>query len=463
MALYSHSPLNQMYRYMSMLVNANSCEWIVLNGHLDIKRLRRAARAVARRHWVLNSFQRRKGLGFAWETWSDEAEMDIRYERLPPMSDEERHQHLVHNIWQEQLPLTQGRPWRIHVSEDDNGRTWLQVITTHVFTDGRSANIVARDLAHAYTAAEGDNIPELDPEAPRDPERDPFKLFTQDLSTADKRGLVGDALKAIVSDATAPCDRLALKKGPVGKTGVLFFDFGADTWQRVRRAGKHVGLSVHPFLLGAVLRSIQRWNQKRGKQTRILRVIDNFTLRRFNQEPHVQDIYDVFAIPYSLDYQLDQDDKSLLKQIKTKLDVLKKGAIRKELYRQWLYMSSSLLSPKVLATRLLIKFVVRSNIICTNIGPVPEDFDRFGDASVDEYYSFSQMFPPGEMMFLFSTYRGSLRTVLLYDTNKITQQEAQQFVDDTYTDELLRLTEDGAQASLSVVDEGKEKSVEALS
>lgn len=436
-----------MYRYMSMLVNANSCEWIVLDGRLDLERLRRAARSVARRHAVLNSVQRRRGVAFYWQPWPDEKDVELRFERLPAMSDTERHRHLVNNIWREQLPLTDGRPWRLHVSEELAGRTWLQIITTHVFTDGRSANVVARDLAHAYTAAaDAARDPVLSPGAGPDPQRDPFKLFTADLPAAERCRLTLGALAAIGRDAVAPCGKLVLPSGPVGETGVLFFDFGEATWQRVRRAGRAAGLSAHPFLLGAVLRSIESWNASRGRKTRTLRVIDNFSLRRFSHQPDIQEIYDVFAIPYSLDFQLDADDGVLLQQIRRKLDRMKNGEVLRELFRQKLYMLSSALSPKRLATKLVTRFVVRSNVICTNIGPVPEDFDRFGSARVQEYFSFSQMFPPGELMFLFSTCRGRLRAVLLFDRNKIAEPQARALVDEVYTGHLMRLSRAGEES-----------------
>jgi NRPS condensation-like uncharacterized protein len=442
MQLHRLSPLNQVYRYMSMLVNANSCEWIELDGPLDLDRLQRAARAVARRHPVLNSVQRRKGLGFFWQKWPDEVDVDIRYERLSQMTDVQRHRHLVNNIWKEQLPLNSGRPWRLHVSELSDGRTWLQIITTHVFTDGRSANIVARDLSHAYSAEVSGSAADtaLLGGAGPTPERDPFALFTANMTASDRQRATIGALGGIAHDALATCDKFAVKAGPAGETGVLFFDLGDRVWQQVRQAGREKDLSAHPFILAAVLRSVETWNAKRGIKTKVLRVIDNFSLRRFSSHSTIKEIYDVFAIPFAMDFKLESGNTQLLAQIKQKLDHMKSGAILQDLFRQRLYMWSSLLSPKRLATKLVTRLVVRSNVICTNIGPVPEDFDSFGKSRVTEYYSFSQMFPPGEIMFLFSTYRGHLRTVLLYDENKVSEHEARDLVENTYRQHLDSLT-----------------------
>lgn len=417
MGLRLLSPLNQIYRNLAMLTSANSCEWISLSQPLDLKLLREAAEAVVRMHPVLNSVQLRRGLFFYWKELDTPVEVDIRYERLPALTEEALHPRLVANIHAEPLPITRHRPLRLHVTELDDGRTWLQIITTHVFTDGRSANVVARDLAHAYGTVSAGMWP-AQPVSPAS--RDPFDLFTRHLSFGQRWRLGWQGLKAIFSDLFSRVVALKLPGRPRGETRISFFDLGSAKWSELRAHARAQGLSVHPFIVAAVLRVIETLNRRNGIESPVIRLIDNFSLRRFAAQPEqLADLYDVYAVPYTIDFQMSPDSRELVQRIRGKLDALKAGGILAELYRNWHYRNSALLSDKKIGTRLVTRFVMKSNVICTNIGPVPEDFSRFGEAQVLDYYSFSQMFPPGQLMFLFSTYRNRLRLVLLHDGNNI--------------------------------------------
>lgn len=426
MAWHRLSPLNQGYRNLAMLVSANSCEWIELDGPLDPALLHAAAVEVVRRHPVLNSVQSLRFPFYGWKELAGPIEVDIRHDRLSQAPDAQAlHARLVGHIHHEPLPITRARPWRLQVTELPDGRTWLQIITTHVFTDGRSANVVARDLGAAYSAlAAGRALPSS---PTRTDERDPFRLFTARLPLATRWRLGWQGLRAIWRDATARCTGLVLPARPCGQTCVRLHDYGSPAWQQLHQGARAAGLSVHPLIIAAVLRVVQSLNQRGGHASPVIRLIDNFSLRRFAPSPaSIDDLYDVFAVPYTIDFEMEPDTRSLVQQIRRKLDALKAGGILAELYRNWHYRNASLLSDKKLGTRLVVRHVMRSNVICTNIGPVPEDFGSFGPRQVVDYYSFSQMFPPGRVMFLFSTWRGRLRMVLLHDGNTVPDELAEE-------------------------------------
>lgn len=434
------SPLNQLYRNLSFVVSANSCEWIVLDRSLDLDRLREAAIALVRAHPVLNSVQTKRGLLYYWEELDGPITVDIRHKKVPAMTPDELHRRLVDNIHREPLPLVRERPWRIHVTESPGGRTWLQIITTHVFSDGRSANIVARDLAAAYSAAVSGRV--WHP-APVGEVRDPMALFTPHLPEKEKKRLRRAAVKAVIKDAVTPCVGLKVDRVPRGETAVQFFDYGATVWNRLKAGSRRVDMSVHPFILAGVLRTIEQLNRDRGVRSPRIRIVDNFSLRRFaKQRETIDDLYDALATPYTVDFTLTEDNTALVNQIRRKLDALKQGEILRELYRAQLYLQAGLLSHKKSATQLVTRFVVKSNVVCTNIGPVPEDFDAFGDSRVEDYYSFSQMFPPGELMFLFSTYRGRLRVVLLHDDRRIPAARVREIGETLFPANLFQALED---------------------
>ena len=76
-------PLNRVYWYYDQMVNANSCEWIEIDGRLDIDTLRQAAHILAQRHPVLNS---RLHVGLPWRfEWVGDVghlPIDIRFEQV---------------------------------------------------------------------------------------------------------------------------------------------------------------------------------------------------------------------------------------------------------------------------------------------------------------------------------------------------------------------------------------------
>jgi len=428
-----------------MLVSGNSCEWIVLNAPINIECLRAAAIEVVRVHPVLNSIQVKKGFRYFWKELDDPISVDIRYEKVSEQFAARLHAHLVRNIHREPLPLTRERPWRIHVTDSPDGRTYLQIITTHVFTDGRSANIVARDLAAAYSALASQQDCQLQPIRGS---RDPFELFAGHLPSIERKRLRRAGFKAILTDALTRCVGLKTDVSRRGETAVHFFDYGIAMWDEVKRVSRHMDMSVHPFILASVLRIIEQLNDRRGVRSPVVRIVDNFSLRRFAADrATIDNLYDVFAVPYTLDFSLRGDDVSLVTQIRKQMDQMKRGEILRELYRYQIYHRAGFFSDqKKMATRLVSRLVVRTNVVCTNIGPVPEDFAAFGTAQVEDYYSFAQLFPPGDLMFLFSTYRGRLRLVLLHDDRRVSHELAEEIGERLFASNLSRVIDSFAKA-----------------
>ena len=395
------------------MVNANSCDWIEVDGRLDIELLHQAARIVTRRHPVLNA-RLTVGLrqGYRWVEDTAELPVDIRVERVAARLPAEVQDRLLNNVWGERLPLLHGRPFRLHVTELE-AMTVLQVVTTHVFTDGYSANLVVRDLVRAYRSLHAGQPWQPAPADVAD--RDMTALYGWHLPKWKRLRLAVQAAGAIFREALGRVMRVGAGREPRGMTGVVMVDLGAEVLRDVRRASRVAGVSRHPFYVVAALRAIEAFNARRAiRSAGVLKIIDNFSLRRFARDD-VADLYDLCSLPYSLVADGGLTDAELVRAVSAQVERLRSGDILAEIFRQRLYNAFATLMPKVLATRLVIGAVVKSNFILSNIGEVPDEIDRFGDAAIREYFSFPQLFPPGQIMMLLSSPGGSLRLICLFD------------------------------------------------
>jgi hypothetical protein len=336
--------LNRVYWYLDQMVNANSCEWIEIDGRLDIDMLQEAARIVACRHPVLNS---RLRVGRLWRLdWVEDVgnlPIDIRVERLSIRTPAEIHDRLVANVWGERLPLRTGRPFRLHVTELET-ITVLQVITTHVFTDGHAANLVVRDLVRAYHSLHSGQpwVPmRFDVE-----NRSMVKLFTAHLPIKERIRLTFKALCAIMWEAVSDAGRLGESSQPRTMTDIVMLDLGPLVFANVRRAAAKMGNSRHPLYVAAALRAIEDFNMKRGIQPsgRVLKIIDNFSLRRFASQD-LTDLYDLCSLPYSLKVNGAFDDETLICNVSAQIEELRNGEILMEVFRQIIYKASTIFLP----------------------------------------------------------------------------------------------------------------------
>jgi hypothetical protein len=124
----------------------------------------------------------------------------------------------------------------------------------------------------------------------------------------------------------------------------------------------------------------------------------------------------------------------------------KEGEIFAELFRQRLYAIIAWPFPKWIPTAIVTRYITRGNILCTNPGPIPYEFDRLGPVPVTDFYGFSQMFPPGRIMLVFTTFRGSLRLGVMFDRDAFPEGVETAVVDPLirHLSDLIRLTVDGS-------------------
>ncbi len=407
---------------LSHLVNGNSCEILELSDEPDEALLHRALRSAMIRHPILNSRLSRRAGRAEWIRLEQPPEPNLRVERLHESDPEVVHRRLVSNIWDESLDPLSGPLARFHLTITPTG-SWLQLVTHHIDSDARSGYRLAHDIAMAYTAfAEGREPETGELDVPNPP---PDRAVLRN----DHRGplaLTARALSFLVGDLWRGGKGLSLS-GPRGATDVRKLDLGVERLRAVKRASRARGCTVHALLLTATTRACQEIERRSDKKpARVYPLLDLVSLRA-HAGPEAMDLYDTMVVPvvHHMDGRLSDD--ALINAAAARIERLKSGDAVVELWRQRLYQWMAWPLPKVMATRFLTRLVVKGNIICSNPGPVPYAIEHLGEIRVRDFWSFSQLFPPGRVTFTFSTFRDELRLIMAYDQAAITSADVLDF------------------------------------
>lgn len=405
--------LNRVYQTIGSVLDVNSCDVLTLDGRLDTSLLREAARRALAKHPPMTAhLVQRPWRGDLWRVPDEELPVDLRLHRLETTDPKAIDDHLMGNIWDEPLPLYTGRPVRFHLTETPR-RSYLQVIHTHTYADARSCFRIVHDVATAYTALEAG---EPFDDRPIDlTDRSLEGLFGADLTRREKAKYYSRALWLNAKDLLTPDRGLALPAGPPGPRRIHPHVFTPECTAHMVRCGRAWGSSLHGLLRLAYLRAGEAFNRERGKATRKLRIWDLFSLRRMLRES-ADDVYDSLVVPFPVDLDSRWSDAEALREASAQVRQLRDGDAYAHAYRLHLLF---LLAAPVLPERWLElgrESQTRSNVYFTNPGVYPYELEAFGSVAIEDYYTFPQLFPPGKVLFIFTTFRGSLRIHALHDT-----------------------------------------------
>lgn len=430
---------NQIYAHLNLICNANSCDWIELESAPDLGLLQRAIEHVIDRHPMARSVQYQRGPLLGWRHLGQRLGIEIERRSSINVDPAKLRAELLDNVWGRRVPIRGGHPFRFVYTRTPEKHI-LQIMTSHVFTDGKAAQIFSGDIAEAYgdlAAGKtlGNEIVDL-------AERNHDKLFLAKLPALKALRLAWRGFCGFVHDLLMPAGRIAIAGKRSGNTDVLMTELPLDLLAALKTTCARRATTMHPLLLLALLRTAAADAAQQGKPLRHgLRIVDNFSLRRFVDDPQIERLYDCIAVPYTLELDPAQDDETVLAFASQRLDALKNGEILSELYRFRLLFQPSLLLPKAATIRFACNVLTRANLICTNVGQIDTRLERFGPIPVRTYYSFPQLFPPGEAMYQISAFRGHLRLILLYDQGQMSEAEARRRFVDPFVAELRRITD----------------------
>lgn len=429
---------NQIYAHLNLICNANSCDLIELESAPDLTLLKRAIEHVIDRHPMARSVQYQRGVILGWRHLAKRLPIEIEQHHSINVDPVRLRAELLDNAWRERVPARDAHPFRFIYTRTPDKHI-VQILTSHTFTDGKAAQLFSGDIAEAYGNLVAGRP--LDDEMVDLPERNHDKLFLSGISWKDALRLAWRGVTGFVHDLVMPSGRLLVGGKRSGETDVLMIELPQDILGALKEAGARKGCTIHPLLLLALLRTAERDANVQGKTLRRgLRIVDNFSLRRFVDDPRMQKIYDCVAVPYTLELDPKQDDAAVIASTHARLEALKDGEILSELYRFRLLFQSSLLLPKAATIRFAANVLTRANLICTNVGAIDTRLERFGPIPVRSYFSFPQLFPPGEVMVQISAFRGHLRLVFLYDKGQMDESQARERYVKPFIDELRRIT-----------------------
>ncbi|WP_223620825.1 hypothetical protein [Lysobacter sp. ESA13C] len=429
---------NQIYAQLNLICNANSCDWIELDSAPDLALLKRAIEHTIDRHPRARSVQYQRGVILGWRHLAQRLPIEIEQRSSINVEPARLRAELLGNAWNERVPTRGGHPFRFIYTRTPEKHI-LQFLTSHTFTDGKAAQLFSGDIAEAYGRLSA-GLP-LDPEVIDLPEHNHDRLFLAKLRGAEALRLAWKGVAGFFHDLVMPAGRLLISGKRSGETDVLMIELPAPMLEALKAAGARRGSTIHPLLLLALLRTAQADAGRQGKRLKHgLRIVDNFSLRRFVDDPRVHKLYDCVAVPYTLELDPNEDDEAVIQRANTRLDALKSGEILSELYRFRLLFQSSLLLPKAATIRFAANVLTRANLICTNVGPIDTRLEHFGPIPVRTYYSFPQLFPPGEVMVQVSAFRGHLRLVYLYDKGQMNEAQMRERFVYPLIAELSRIT-----------------------
>lgn len=408
--------LNLPFYLCSLILNANSCEFLELDGVPDPKLLRQALQAAVGRHPSLNSRIRRRGLRAFWQRSDKDEPIELHWHDLSSADAATLHQHFLHNIWGpgQALDLHQQRAARFHLTVTRDGSV-LQLITTHVWSDARAGYRLSHEICQAYSALHAGQAPAESEISV--PVRNSEHLLRESLAgrEADYRSA---ALRALAHEINTPATGLSVPPGR-GPNDFCKVDLGAEFLTRLRQAARRRGVTVHALITAALVLACRDHDRAQGiHEPRLHQIHDLFSMRKLGHggEPGcTDDLYDTMVLPFDVNFDTSLSSDALIGEAMAKLEKLKSGGIFIEYFKIALLVKLLSFLPKRWGIPWAVRNFLTGNVMCTNPGPVPYAIDALGDLTVTDFYSFSQLFPPGRIMLVFSTFRDRLRLITVYD------------------------------------------------
>lgn len=405
------TPINLFYHAMSHRISPNSCDLVVLDGHLDHRTLKRATIRALKRHPQLSSYLVTRGRKQFWRVPQDEMPIDFRIRSVPTDDPAVVDASLMANIWGEPLHLDTGRPIRFHLTETPS-RSYLQTIHTHVYADATACYTLTDHIAESYAARLAGR---------------PFSTAPIDVGDRSARALgtsrppararlehILRGARLNVPDLLARDGGLAVPEGAPGPRAFSRIVLEPQQTQGLIAAARRRGSTLHNLVKLAFLRTAEHFNRDRGSPSRRLRVWDFFSLRAMAPQ-ETADLYDCLAIIYPVDMDTAWSDEEALRAFKAQVQALRAGGAVAHAERFWWLF-------RVLGAALPAEWLesgwprlFKSNVFLTNPGVCPSRLEAIGGVPVIDYITFPQLFPPAKVMFVISTFRDRLRILAIYD------------------------------------------------
>lgn len=403
---------------------------IAIDGDVDAVLLAGAMQDVVAAHPHLRTHIVKKGRRYYKVPVAEPMPIPIEKRHFTGGADE-LNRLLSDNIWcTPPVDVFKGPPLRIILTEAGR-QTHLQVLSSHVWSDAKAGYLLLNDIVEAYTCRVAGRPPQL-------PKRDnrglDFDGSLQARLTATGRVYSPKAvLKSLYRDLFHCGGSTTLKRADRYQSRFITTAIGDDAFMRqLKQASKAAGVTIHSFLVAALTKALHQHDERRGSDKRHYRIHDMFSLRA-----HVdgfEDMYDCCVLPFDFDCDWQPASDARLVSNSRALAGIKQGRIFDEYFKVKFMLDLLHHLPRPLASRLALRYLVNGNVLCTNPGIIPFAYPRMANAPITDFYSFSQVFPPGQLMLVFTTFRQSFRLATVYNELAVTAVEVQTMVNDVVTE-----------------------------
>ena len=120
---------------------------------------------------------------------------------------------------------------------------------------------------------------------------------------------------------------------------------------------------------------------------------------------------------------------------------LRGGRALAEFYRLRFYVFLARLLPLERTSAGLFRWVLKTDLVTTNPGPVPFSFESCGSIPVLDFINFPNISGGARLGLIYTTFRGALRILCIADSAALTE-EAQRELLQTFTGELEGIIEE---------------------
>jgi hypothetical protein len=373
-------PAARAWQRLATQVDTRSCELVVLEGRLDGARLQAALDHIVAVHPLLHATWD----GAVWRT----PDTPLRLVEEPDAQPWDS-AALVARAWDDGDPHATQVRW-IRAADRDG----LAIQVPHARTDARSGAQVVADLAEAYAALGRDEIP-----TPR-PDTAPWAPAALLPTRAADRAA---ALRRVVSDLAAPAAWTRDPTLPRGRSRARVYDLGPTAWTQVKAAAHASGTTPHVRLCLATARAFDT-----------TRLLDLASVRHL-ASADVAGRADVLVVPWVLHVPGAGHAPDAADTVAAQVATVKEGVARAELARLGLYEAVAHWIPVDLAIRATTRLVVKADVVHTNPGAVHVPLDTFGELAIADFVNFPQLVPPARAGIVWTTFRGRLRMIALWD------------------------------------------------
>jgi hypothetical protein len=388
-------------------INPNSCDRVAIDGRVSAAVMRRAIEAACARHPLTGCVVEKRGGRWFWVRPDAPPPLDLRVEDLLSDRPDVVDDHLMRAVWSESIPLEQARPVRFHLLRTPT-RSVLQVVGPHACTDARSGTVLMQDIADAFTALQEGRAPATDV---IEPSTD-LTPWTDGLSAPARAGLWLSAAWGLLRDMIAPGAGVPLADRAQGETRLERHDVDADLFATARAAAKAHGVTLHALFLVALRRTLDR----HAGSGRPYRIADLATLRPY-ADRDLGAVWDCLVVPTIGPLPaVSGEGPTAVRTMAARIRRTKSREALVALFRARLYGGMVRWLPLTIVGPAILRFIAKTNVVLTNPGRISVPLERFGRHAVLDFVNFPQLFPPGRVCLIPTTFRDTLRVLCLSDS-----------------------------------------------